>query len=83
MSEKVPVVADTKPVVFEIEAGTYYWCACGKSNNQPYCDGSHMGTGMGPMPFTIDEKKRVAMCTCKQTKNSPFCDGSHKDLSSK
>ena len=80
MSEDGPIVADTKPVVCEIEPGTYYWCACGRSQNQPYCDGSHAGTGISPLAFTIDEKKRVALCTCKKTGKSPFCDGTHKDL---
>ena len=79
MSEKGKV-ADTKPVVTELEAGTYYWCACGESKNQPYCDGSHAGTGFSPQPFTVEEPKRVALCTCKQTANGPFCDGSHKGL---
>lgn len=81
MSEKkLPVIADTKPVVFEIEPGTYHWCSCGLSKNQPYCDGSHKGTDMGPLKFEISKKRRVALCTCKHTQNAPFCDGKHKDL---
>ena len=80
MSDECPVVADNKPQIVEVEPGTYYWCACGLSNKQPYCDGSHAGTGMGPKVFTIEEKKKVAFCLCKKTKKSPFCDGSHKGL---
>lgn len=79
MSEK-PTIADTKPIVLEIEPGTYHWCACGKSNKQPYCDGSHKGTSFAPLKFEITEKKKVALCTCKQTSNPPFCDGTHKKL---
>jgi CDGSH-type Zn-finger protein len=79
MSDKAKI-ADNKPVVLEIEPGTYYWCSCGQSKNQPYCDGSHSGTGFSPKEFTVAEKKKVALCTCKQTGNSPFCDGKHKGL---
>ena len=79
MSEKGKI-ADTKPVVTELKAGTYYWCSCGESKNQPFCDGSHAGTGFSPVAFTLEQDKRVALCTCKQTENSPFCDGAHKGL---
>lgn len=80
MKNDEAVIADKKPIVFEIEPGTYYWCRCGRSKKQPYCDGSHVGTTFSPLPFTIDEKKKVALCTCKQTAKSPFCDGAHKQL---
>ena len=75
-----PEVAARQPAVFEIEPGTYYWCRCGRSSNQPYCDGSHSVTSFTPMEFTIEEKRRVALCQCKHTANGPFCDGSHKRL---
>jgi len=78
MSE--PVIAARVPVVGELEPGTYYWCTCGRSANQPYCDGSHAGTDFTPQAFTIEEGRRYALCTCKHTKNGPFCDGSHKHL---
>jgi CDGSH-type Zn-finger protein len=64
----------------ELEPGTYYWCRCGQSSNQPFCDGSHTGTGLSPLQFEISEKKRVALCQCKQTDNAPMCDGSHKSV---
>ena len=75
-----PVIAARVPVVGELEPGTYYWCTCGRSANQPYCDGSHAGTDFTPQAFTIEEGRRYALCTCKHTKNGPFCDGSHKHL---
>lgn len=78
MSE--PTVAAKHPAVQELEAGTYHWCACGKSAKQPFCDGSHKGTDFTPKAFTLDAKKKVALCQCKHTKNPPFCDGSHKSL---
>lgn len=78
-----PLVADTRPVALELEPGSYFWCACGRSKNQPFCDGSHKGTGITPMQFTIEEKKRVAMCLCKHSGNKPFCDGTHRTFAPK
>lgn len=75
-----PAIADTKPVVMELEAGTYYWCSCGRSQGQPFCDGSHKGTGFAPLKFEVAEKQTVALCNCKHTQNTPFCDGSHTKL---
>ncbi len=78
MSEKK--VPQKVPYVIECEPGTYAWCACGHSSNQPYCDGSHKGTGLSPHIEKIEETKRVAWCGCKHTNGAPFCDGSHKNL---
>jgi CDGSH-type Zn-finger protein len=78
MSE--PTIADQKPVVMELEPGNYFWCSCGQSANQPFCDGAHQGTDFAPLKFTIEEKKQVALCACKYTANKPFCDGSHAKL---
>ena len=77
---KKPVVAAKEPAVMDLDAGTYYFCSCGKSSVQPFCDGSHDGTGFEPIEFELEERKTVALCQCKQSKNQPFCDGSHKDL---
>lgn len=75
-----PKIADTRPAVLELEPGTYFWCSCGQSSNQPYCDGSHKGSEFAPIKFEVEEKKRVALCLCKRTAGSPMCDGTHKSL---
>ena len=56
---------------------SYYWCACGQSKNQPFCDGSHKGTEFSPVEYKAEETKKKFFCSCKQTDNPPFCDGSH------
>lgn len=76
-----PVIAQKAPYAAPVEAGkTYYWCACGKSAKQPYCDGSHKDSGMTPLPFTAEKDGTAYLCGCKATKNAPYCDGSHKAL---
>jgi len=70
-----PRIAAKQPEVLTLEAGTYYWCLCGRSRDQPFCDGSHQGTGFEPVEFTVDETKEVALCMCKQTKTPPFATG--------
>ena len=74
-------VADTQPKAIELEEGQeHWWCACGRSASQPFCDGSHQGTGMTPVRFTADKSGTGWLCMCKQTKNPPYCDGSHNKL---
>lgn len=75
-----PNIAAKQPKVTELEPGDYWYCTCGNSDNQPFCNGAHQGTGFTPLKFTIEEKKQVALCQCKQTGNAPFCDGSHAKL---
>ena len=75
-----PEIPQKTPIVADVDAGTYFWCACGKSANQPFCDGAHNGTSFTPIRVTIEEDKKVAWCTCKHSENKPFCDGSHKKL---
>ena len=80
MMEKA-VVAQKAPYQVDVEAGkSYFWCACGRSRNQPFCDGSHKGTGLSPKPFKAEESKAVWLCGCKQTHTAPMCDGTHKSL---
>jgi CDGSH-type Zn-finger protein len=68
------------PYAVELEAGEYYWCACGRSKNQPFCDGSHAGTDITPVAFVVKEAGKQFLCGCRTTKNAPFCDGSHQKL---
>ncbi len=76
-----PMIAQKGPFATAVEAGkTYYWCACGRSANQPFCDGSHKGSGLTPKPFTADADGEVYLCGCKHSHNAPFCDGSHAAL---
>ncbi|HSK41322.1 MAG TPA: CDGSH iron-sulfur domain-containing protein [Arenibaculum sp.] len=76
-----PVVAKRGPYMAQLEAGkTYWWCRCGLSKTQPYCDGSHEGTGIEPMEFTPDTDMRMRFCGCKATKRPPYCDGVHNRL---
>ena len=76
-----PVIAQKGPYAVQVEAGkSYHWCACGHSANQPFCDGSHKGTGMTPMKFEAAETKTVYLCGCKHSGNPPFCDGHHSKL---
>lgn len=72
--------AGDEPLKVTLTAGqTYAWCACGRSTSQPFCDGSHQGTGIDPVVFTAEEDSEVWLCMCKQTGGPPLCDGSHKN----
>jgi CDGSH-type Zn-finger protein len=80
MSEEA-VIAEKSPFAVElVEGKTYYWCACGRSKNQPFCDGSHQGTAFEPVAFTAEKTGTAYLCGCKRTANRPFCDGTHNTL---
>ena len=71
----------TSPKMQELEKGkTYAWCTCGKSENEPWCNGAHKGSKFRPSVFNAEENKTAAMCMCKKTNTPPYCDGSHVSL---
>ncbi len=75
------VIAGRAPLAVDVEAGkTYWWCACGRSAKQPFCDGSHKGSGMTPVQYVATESKTAWFCACKQSAGAPLCDGTHKKL---
>mmetsp|Transcript_21420 Transcript_21420/g.33517 ORF Transcript_21420/g.33517 Transcript_21420/m.33517 type:complete len:109 (-) Transcript_21420:398-724(-) len=77
-AEKVMCAGKTPTFAPKLEAGkTYYWCTCGRSKNQPMCDGSHQATKFQPMAWTADKNGSAKWCRCKATKTPPFCDNSH------
>jgi CDGSH-type Zn-finger protein len=79
MSE--PHIAAKQPAAVQLEAGkNYAWCACGHSNKQPFCDGSHKEHGMVPLVFKAERTETAYLCQCKHSNNKPFCDGTHKTL---
>lgn len=76
-----PRIARKSPYAVEVEAGkTYFWCACGRSERQPFCDGSHKGTGLAPLRHAATEDGTLFFCGCKATSTPPLCDGSHARL---
>ena len=79
MSE--PEIAQKAPYAVEVEEGkTYFWCVCGKSSKQPFCDGSHKGGDFTPMKYQAEKSGKLYFCGCKRTGNQPLCDGSHNKL---
>ncbi len=81
MSMTEPEIGGRAPIAVEVEAGkSYWWCACGRSKTQPFCDGSHKPTSFTPVEFKAEKNAKVFFCTCKRSGMMPLCDGSHKKL---
>ena len=78
MSE--PVCAKQGAYLVDLEPGVYYWCACGRSQKQPFCDGAHKGTDFEPVKLSVTEKSTLYLCGCKRSGNKPMCDGTHNKL---
>jgi len=75
-----PKIAQKAPFSLELEKGVYFWCACGQSSKQPFCDGTHKKTDLTPIKFEIKEKRMVYLCGCKHSHNKPFCDSTHTKI---
>lgn len=79
--QQLPVAAQKAPFGTDVTAGkTYWWCACGLSKKQPFCDGSHKGSGLSPVAWTAEKDGKAWFCGCKRTAKAPLCDGSHNRL---
>lgn len=75
------IIAQKAPYPVDVSAGRkYFWCACGRSAKQPFCDGSHEGTGITPLAYTAEADRTLYFCGCKQTGKAPLCDGRHNAL---
>jgi CDGSH-type Zn-finger protein len=76
-----PIPAQKSPYAVDVVEGRkYFWCACGRSQKQPFCDGSHKGTGLNPVAYEAAGSKTLYFCGCKRTSNQPLCDGTHNGL---
>ena len=73
-------IAAREPAEVTLDPGSYWWCACGLSRNQPFCDGSHKTTDLVPLQFEVKERKRLFLCRCKQSHTPPYCDGTHTKI---
>ena len=81
MSGPAPIVAQKGSYKIEVEAGkSYWWCSCGQSSKQPFCDGSHKSSTFAPVKYTASTNAIVSFCGCKASSKFPLCDGSHKNL---
>jgi CDGSH-type Zn-finger protein len=77
----MPEIAGRAPLPVEVEAGkSYWWCACGRSKSQPFCDGSHKGSAFSPIEYKATESTKAFFCACKRRGKKPLCDGSHKRI---
>jgi CDGSH-type Zn-finger protein len=80
MDKEQPIIVQKRSLKLVMEPGTYYWCACGRSANQPFCDGSHKGTRFTPEKVVVKEKKLVKWCMCRHSDEGAICDNKHREL---
>ncbi len=81
MNKSTATSNTNQPIAVEVEEGrSYLWCSCGRSKGQPWCDGSHGGSGFTPVPYEAPASKTVYLCGCKKTGHAPMCDGAHKQI---
>ena len=78
--DEEPIIASKFPTVTPLEPGVYWWCSCGRSEDQPFCDGSHKGTRFSPERVEITEPRNIALCNCKRSSQGAICDGTHSSL---
>jgi CDGSH-type Zn-finger protein len=77
----MPEIGGRAPIPVPVEAGkSYWWCACGRSQKQPFCDGSHKGTSFSPIEWQAEKAEEAWFCACKRSGKRPMCDGSHKNI---
>mgnify|MGYP001253435809 FL=1 len=77
----IPDIPQKTPLPVDVEEGRkYFWCSCGKSDRQPFCDGSHQGTEFLPLTYVAETTRTLYFCACKHTRGAPLCDGSHNSL---
>jgi CDGSH iron-sulfur domain-containing protein 3 len=81
MSDQLPLIAQKGSYKVEVEAGkSYWWCACGRSASQPFCDGSHKGSAFRPIEFKSEQAGVIGFCGCKRSAGAPRCDGTHETV---
>ena len=80
MSESEPHIVKKQSIALKLEPGTYFYCRCGLSQDQPFCDGAHKNTEFRPKKFIIDTPQQAQICLCKHTKSAPYCDGTHRKI---
>lgn len=78
--QEKPVIVQLRSMKMQMEQGTYFWCSCGRSEKQPFCDGSHKGTGFRPQKVVIEQASRIAWCMCRHSEKGAICDHKHREL---